>query len=158
MFLPLPFVDFASSFAPSSPPHSFHPLPYNSSSISRLSPFLRCPRTSSPPHSPVTRAQPITTWAETMGSGDKPGASQSNPFDRAKTPLELPRPPFQPLKCIVTLKSGNNGRTMQAPFPMRKQRGNNFPLALTFRPPFLAVGNCLYNLLSKKLEKDKKNV
>lgn len=93
-----------------------------------------------------------------MGSGDKPGASQSNPFDRAETPLELPRPPFQPLKCIVTLKSGNNGRTMQAPFPMRKQRGNNFPLALTFRPPFLAVANCLYNLLSKKLEKDKKNV
>lgn len=44
-----------------------------------------------------------------MGSGDKLGASQSNPFDRAETLLELPRPPFQPLKCIVTLRSGNTG-------------------------------------------------
>lgn len=106
------FVDrlHASSFAPSSPPHSFPTTPYSLPttpplfrvSLRLLSLFPRCPRTSSPPHSPVTRAQPITTWAETMGSGDKPGASQSNPFDRVETLLELPRPPFQPLKCIVT--------------------------------------------------------
>ena len=48
------------------------------------------------PPSNVTWAQPITTWAETMGTRDKPGANQSNPFERAEL-LELlrplPRPP-----------------------------------------------------------------
>lgn len=103
-------------FAPSSPPHSFHSLVPTTPPLF-FSPFPRCPRTSSPP--PILsleHTQPITTWAETMGSGDKPGASQSNPFDRVETPLELARPPFQPLKCIVTLhpRSSNTGEQTSA--------------------------------------------
>lgn len=71
-------------------------------SVSRLPPFtlfLRCPRTSSPTLC-VTWAQPITTWAETMGTRDKPGASQFNPFERAEL-LELLRPLFNLLPVYL---------------------------------------------------------
>lgn len=150
MFLPIcwspPCFLFRTFFTPAFFPLSPRPTtpPLFRVSLRLLSLFPRCPRTSSPPHSPVTRAQPITTWAETMGSGDKPGASQSNPFDRVETLLELPRPPFQPLKCIVTFHPEikehrwTHGASVRfcAPFPMHKQRGNNFLLTVTFRPPF----------------------
>lgn len=100
-------------------------LPPSRSSRSRLTPFV----SAFPPSSlsiysvspvpsyfiplSVTRAEPITTWAETMGSADKPGASQSNPFERANccnfcAPFQ---PPLNPRFLVTPTRRSTAGNT-----------------------------------------------